>query len=86
MQFGMAASEGSWTEILSAPESRVSTSVNVSAHRSPRDYRAFTASMKHPTIALVNVIAWAWLAVSIAHWLERGFTVFSASVWNAMGF
>ncbi len=43
-------------------------------------------STKQPALALINVIAWAWLAVSIAHWLERGFALFGASVRNAMGF
>ena len=82
----MAVSEGPWTEILSAPKFRVSTPVDRSSQRNPRDFRALTATMKQPVLGLVNVIAWVWLAVSVFRWLERLSLILGATLEKALRF
>jgi hypothetical protein len=42
--------------------------------------------MKQPAFAFVNVIAWAWLAVSVLRWLERLSAIMGASLRNTLGF
>jgi hypothetical protein len=82
----MAASHGPQTEISSLPEFRVSPPVDTLTLRNPSDTPTFAATINHPVLALVNVVAWVWLALSVFRWIEHFAGIIGASLRNALRF
>jgi hypothetical protein len=42
--------------------------------------------MKHPALAFLNALAWAWFALSVFRWIERFAGIVGATLRSTLGF